>query len=197
MPQLAMLMFQADPSLPSGFRWVGTKANGFMFVLSEKMVLSNFTSIYIDKLKHGPNLMFDIPIGRRRNALPPLPRSFPKLPTSCSLKRAGRDNCCVGFGLAAAMHALGDTKWAAVCDSATAAVRCAQSKYEPEVQTELKYFERYFRNFMGTTYDIITPRDPTGARDVHLLHIELMQEHDLAVCQVCSMPHLAAMCTFA
>ena len=73
------------------------------------------------------------------------------------------------------MHALGDSHWTMVRDLALPAILCAECR-EDDVQDELAYFRRFFREHMGSTYELLSKRstfDPAA-----------MEEHDLAVCQL-------------
>ena len=139
--QINRLMFTgSEDTLPEeqcGVRdasWVGKLANGAMFRLAEHQVASSFTERYITKIKANPLRFFPIPIGRRTNSLPPLPSSFPSIPPSCLLSQPGMASCCVGFGLSAAMNALGDSDWQSIQQMAKRAVQATEGETERVVR---------------------------------------------------------------
>ena len=131
-------------------------ATGCMFLVNDRIVHENFTSLYISRLKKNANKWIEITIGRR-TALSTLPSTFPLIPASCRTTQPGTERCCVGFGLAAAMHALGDCKWLEVRNEALAAVEAAESpNLVAGVSNEIDYFQRLFRKTKGSLYRQVT-----------------------------------------
>ena len=180
--QINRLMFTgSEDTLPEEQRgvrdasWVGKLANGAMFRLAEHQVASSFTERYITKIKANPLRFFPIPIGRRTNSLPPLPSFFPSIPPSCLLSQPGMASCCVGFGLSAAMNALGDSDWQSIQQMAKRAVQATED-IDDRVGTELAYFKRHFNDKKQHLYHVYSFNSEFNP--------DQMLPHDLAVCQV-------------
>ena len=158
-------------------KWIGQNAKGFMFYLDDDLVLQNFTDFYMDKLMTNSGKMFHIPIGHRGSSLKDLPKSFPAIPASCILPRKGQaTHCCVGYGFAAAMHASGDREWEHIRDLAVTSVLAAEDA-DGELTNEIGFYKKHVNNHLQRTYKM--HKFTSGS-----FHPEMMQKHDIAVCQV-------------
>ena len=142
--QLTEVMYEPATNLTEP-RWVGKIATGAMFVVPQKMMDLNFTEVYRRKLSQNEKQFFGIPIGRRSSALPPLPTFYPLIDPSCLQRQPGKERCCVGFGLAAAMCVLGDHDWTRIRDLSLAAVLETESygprDWQQDIADEIDYFK--------------------------------------------------------
>lgn len=166
-------------------RWVGKTVDGHMRSVSERIALENFTEQYLHKLSLSPNQFFPIPIGRRTCDVAQLPRDFPSIPPTCLTTQHGKDQCCVGFGLAAAMAAFGDRNWSVLRDLALAAVEAVgvegsfvDARGTPAKRwQEIEYYKAHFATQLRSTYEVFSP-------SLSSFDTSAMLQHDIAVCQV-------------
>jgi hypothetical protein len=164
--------------------WMGKTVDGHIHSVTARVALENFTEQYLEKLIAAPQLFFSVPIGRRL-AGEPLPREFPLIPVSCLTSQHNKEQCCVGFGLAAAVEAFGDNRWSLLRDLAQAAVEAVEAGVVPSDGRgtpakrwhEIEYYKSHFATYLRSTYEVHSPK--ASAFDV-----TAMGEHDIAVCQV-------------
>ena len=178
-------------------KWVG-KQDGYVFQVSNTLVKANFTVHYIDRLKRNPNQFFTIPVGQRDSTeLPPLPDSFPPIPDSLRcISNTKTEKFCVGYGLAAAMKALGDHEWFTIMRMVPWSVVATEDS-NVRAFSEIDFFKMYFQNKkqrLYTAYMIKNNKigENHGVASLEKLTSSLMKEDDLAVCQVAckiSNPH--------
>ena len=168
-------------------KWVGKKSgSGFLFQVSNTIVKNNFTVFYIDRLQRNPNQFFTIPVGRRNSDdLPPLPDSFPPIDEKLRcVPNTKTEKFCVGYGLAAAMKALGDFEWFTIMRMVPGSIVAVE---ESNVRTfsEIDFFKEYFQREKQRLYTVyMIKNDGHTVTSFEELSSRLMQENDLAVCQV-------------
>ena len=178
--QMHEMMYEDSPP-----RWVGKTVDGHMRTVSERIAMENFTEQYLHKLSSAANQFFPIPIGRRTCDAAQLPRDFPSIPPTCLTTQQGKDQCCVGFGLAAAMAAFGDRNWSVLRDLALAAVEAVgvEGAYVDKRGTpskrwqEIEYYKAHFATQLRSTYEVFSP-------SLSSFDTSAMMQHDIAVCQV-------------
>ncbi|MDC0525897.1 hypothetical protein OAO87_02765 [bacterium] len=161
--------------------WVGKELGGWMLVYRQGGVRAEQLHSEVPrKVQRHARPVLSHPIGHRNNGMPRLPGHFPMLPPSCVSNPRVKDSmrCCVGFGLAAALHALGDTIWSQIRDLSVAAVlevELDEGQGEGS-RDEILYFQQHFRKSRQGTYEVYTRSSSFSPDD--------MMPDDIAVCQV-------------